>query len=283
MILITGANGHLGSNAIHFLLEQTPDAAIAGLVRSEEKGGRLKQKGVELRIGDYTDYTSMENAMKGIDTLLLISSSSLQGRVEQHNHAIEAAKENGVKQILYTSIVQADRLLGPLSEDHYETEKLLKSAGIPFTIFRNTFYGEFLPMFLGNALETGEWVFPSNGRKINLALRTEMAKALAAGLQNPSQHKNKVYEITSANAYTLDEIAQILSEETGRKVAYTDIPVVDFKKQLEKAGLPEEAVMMSTAVAETFAQGGLAFTYPDLEQLLGSKPKDIKALVPEVL
>lgn len=78
MILITGANGHLGSQTIDFLIENNPNADIAGLVRSEEKGAELKEKGVELRIGDYIDYPSIEKAVEGIDTLLLISSSTLK-------------------------------------------------------------------------------------------------------------------------------------------------------------------------------------------------------------
>src|SRR5690625_1971065 len=161
MLLITGANGNLGSLTIDFLLKKDPSADIAGLVRSEEKGSDIRAKGVEIRVGDYTDYDSVRAAMSGIDTLLLISSDSLEDRVKQHENAINAAKQAGVQQIFYTSIVQADKLLGPLSPDHHETEKLLKASGIPYTIYRNTFYGEFLPLFMGPALETGEWYFPS--------------------------------------------------------------------------------------------------------------------------
>jgi len=252
-------------------------------VRSKEKGAALKEKGVELRIGNYTDYASIQKAMENVDTLMLISSSTLQERVEQHKNAINAAKETGVKHIFYTSIVQADKLLGPLSADHNETEKLLKDSGIPYTIYRNTFYGEFLPLFLGNALETGEWVMPSGGKKINLALRTEMAEALAVGLQDPSDHQNQVYEITSSKAYAFDEIAELLSEAIDKEISYTDLSIDDFKKQLEQAGLPDEAVMMSVATAQTFAEGALDFTYPDLEQLLGRKPADIETFVNKVI
>ncbi len=55
MILVTGANGHLGSQTIDFLLQNNSSTEIAGLVRSEEKGAELREKGVELRIGDYND------------------------------------------------------------------------------------------------------------------------------------------------------------------------------------------------------------------------------------
>lgn len=272
MILITGANGHLGSQTIDFLLDNNLDDNIAGLVRSEEKGAKLKEKDVELRIGDYTDYPSIEKAFEGIDTLLLISSSTLKGRTDQHNNVIQAAKEAGVQQIFYTSIVEADKELSPLSPDHAATEKLIKNSGISYTIYRNAFYMEFLPLFLGDALETGSWTFPSNGQPINLALRSEMAEALANGLADPEKHKNSIYEITSGQTYTLQEIANMLSEASGKQISYTDISVADFEQALTEAGLPDEQVAMSVMTAQTFVNGALNFTYDDMEQLLGRKP-----------
>lgn len=279
MILITGANGHLGGATIDFILKQNPRVKIAGMVRSKEKGAGLEAKGVVPTIGNYTDYASLPTALKGVDLLLLISSSSMVDRVTHHANVINAAKEAGVKHIFYTSLVKADKLLSPLSADHNETEKLLKSSGITYTIFRNTFYAEYLPLFLGNALESGAWYFPSNGAKINLALRTEMAEALANALLNPNMHQNKIYEITSANAFSLSEIAAILSRAVGKEISYTDVPVEAFKEQLMQAGLPDETVMMSVGVAETFSNGALNYTDNALEYLLDRQPLDAKAFI----
>ncbi len=279
MILITGANGNLGSQTIDFLLDKNTDEDIAGLVRSEQKGAELKEKGVEIRIGDYNDYSSIEEAIRGIDTLLLISSSTLEGRAKQHKNVIEAAGQAGVNQVFYTSIVKADRELSPLSPDHAETEKLIRDSGIPYTIYRHAFYTEFLPLFLGNALETGQWAFPSNGNPINLALRSEMAEALANGLADSEKHKNSIYEITSSKAYTLDEIAGMLSEATGKEITYTDIPVSEFKNTLEEIGLPEEQIAMSVMTAQTFVNGALDFTFDDMEKLLGRKPTGLDTFV----
>ncbi|MAO66418.1 MAG: NAD(P)-dependent oxidoreductase [Balneola sp.] len=279
MILITGANGHLGTQTIDFLLDKNPDANITGLVRSEEKGAELKEKGVEIRIGDYTDYASIEKALQGIDTLLLISSSTLEGRTKQHKNVIEAAKKTGVNQIFYTSIVQADKELSPLSPDHAETEKHIKESGIAYTLYRNAFYMEFLPLFLGNALESGEWAFPSNGNAINLALRSEMAEALANGLADPEKHRNSIYEITSGKAYTLEEIADMLSEASGTEISYNDVSVSEFQNTLEEIGLPEEQIAMSVMTATTFVNGALDFTFDDLEKLLGRKPTGLDAFI----
>ncbi|PAU94802.1 NAD(P)-dependent oxidoreductase [Aliifodinibius salipaludis] len=279
MILVTGANGNLGSQTIDFLLDKNINEDIAGLVRNEEKGAELKEKGVEIRIGDYTDYPSIEEAVQGVNTLLLISSSTLEGRAQQHNNVIEAAKKGGVQQIFYTSIVKAEEELSPLSPDHAKTEKLIKESGIPYTIYRNAFYMEFLPLFLGEAMDTGQWAFPSDGNPINLALRSEMAEALANGLADTEKHANSIYEITSNQAYTLDEIASMLSKASGKEINHTDISASEFEQGLNEAGLPEEQVAMSVMTAQTFVNGGLDFTFDDMEKLLGRKPTGLKTFI----
>lgn len=279
MILITGANGNLGSATIDFLLKENPSADVAGLVRSEEKGSTVKEKGAEIRIGDYQNYSSVQSAVQDVDTLLLVSSSTLQNRVQQHKNVVNAAKEAGVQQLFYTSIVQADKKLSPLAPDHGDTEEIIKASGIPYTIFRNTFYMEFLPMYWGEAVETGEWNFPGNDQELNFALRSEMAEALAGALSNPTAHKNKTYEITSAKAYTLTEIAKILSNATGREITYNDLSVKEFRKRLQQANVPDDIVNLNVAVAETFVNGGLSYTDDALESLLGRQPTDTKDFI----
>lgn len=283
MILITGANGHLGSQTIDYLLDANPDEKISGLVRSEQKGAGLKDKGIELRIGDYSDYPSMRNAMQEIDRVLLISSSTMEGRTKQHNNVIEAAREAGVQHLFYTSMLQADKKLSPLSLDHAKTEELIKESGLAYSIFRHTFYTEFLPLFLGNALETGEWAFPSRGQTINLAYRSEMAKVLAYGLADPGKHVNETYEITSSEAYTLDELSEMLNKATGKNITYTDISITDLENTLEEIGLPEEQIAMSVITATSFVNGALSFTFDDMEKLLGHKPTGVKTFIEEFI
>jgi NAD(P)H dehydrogenase (quinone) len=273
MILITGANGELGSATIDHLMENNPDQKIAGLVRSEEKGSDIAEKGVELRIGDYLAKPTLDRAMKGIDTLLLISSSSFEQRVKQHENVVEAAKKAGVQHIIYTSMLQADKELSPLTADHHATEKIIRESGIPYTINRHTFYTEFFPMFLGQAMEIGTWAFPSNGEKVNFAYRTDMAEALATILVSPGDHKNRTYEITSLEAFTLDEYAEKLSLASGKEITYKDVSLDEFVEGLEAAGLPDDVITMSKLSAITVANGALDHTSDDLKKLLGRDPK----------
>lgn len=283
MILITGANGHLGSSTIEHFRNNNPDAEIAGLVRSQEKGTEIKKYDVDLRISDYQNPVSLNNVMEGIETVLLISSSTMENRVQQHINVIEAAKNADVKNLFYTSMLQADKELSPLAPDHHQTEKYLKETGLNWTIFRHVFYTEFFPFLLGEALETGKWMFPSNGQKANFALRSEMSEAIANALGKPENHTNSTYEITSGQAYTFNEYATFLSKETGKEIVYTDVTVNDYIEGLKNAGLNEGTIEMARVSAETIVQGSLNLTTNDLQDLLGRTPTDTTDFISDFL
>lgn len=106
MILITGATGNYGKATIDFLLKKGIQAnSISALVRNEAKAEDLKAKGINLRIGDYDNYASLVKAFKGVDKLLLVSGSDVADRTKQHENAVNAAKEAGVRHIFYTSLL----------------------------------------------------------------------------------------------------------------------------------------------------------------------------------
>ncbi|NIT60812.1 MAG: NAD(P)H-binding protein, partial [Aliifodinibius sp.] len=116
---ITGSTGHLGNFVIEELLnEGVAPAHIVALARSPEKAAALKDKGIDVRIGDYTKPETLEEAFKGVDRLLMISASDIGQRRDQHRNVVEAAKEAGVKHLVYTSLFHADTSVSPLADEH---------------------------------------------------------------------------------------------------------------------------------------------------------------------
>lgn len=283
-ILVTAATGHLGKAVVEFLLTRVPTGSISVLVRDAAKGEELKAKGVTLVKGDYSDSASLAAAFKGVDTLLFISSGTLEDRVGQHRNVIAAARACGVKHVIYTSVLRAnEQTKFTPGIDHYHTEQALKAAGIPYTIFRNTFYAEVLPMLLGDALTSGLWFYAAGNARLNVASRGDMAEALANVLAAPAEHVNKVYEITSAKAYTFEEIATALSPIAGKTVTYTAISVDALRDGLVKAGVPAPYIPMSIGIAEAIAGNEFDVTDRALETLLKRKPADLAEYLPKVL
>lgn len=285
MILVTTATGHLGSATIDFLFQQNiPAGQITGLVRDTKKAQQLLQKGISVRQGDYFDAASLEGAFQGVDTLVFISSGTIDKRVEQHTNVVNAAKAAGVKHIIYSSALKTNpNMKFTPGIDHFYTEEMIKQSGLSYTILRNTFYTDILPAFLGGALQTGQWYYAAGDAKANFASRSDMAEALANVAVQPSQHVNAVYEITSSNAYTFEEIAQVVNKATGKTFNYIPVPLAALKEGLKQAGLPEHDVVMYGGVADAIGAGEFDVTDPSLEKILQRKPVDLKDYLPQLL
>lgn len=73
-LLVTGATGQLGSLVVKHLLAKVPAEQLAISVRDPQKAVHLKEAGVDVRKGDFTQPDTLQSAFQGIDRLLIISS-----------------------------------------------------------------------------------------------------------------------------------------------------------------------------------------------------------------
>jgi len=282
-ILITGATGHLGTATINFLLEKLPASKIAALARSADKAADLLAKGIDVRYGNYFDYPSLVKAFSGIDTLALISSSEMKDRSAQQVNAVKAAKEAGVKHVVYTSMSNPSHESHFVAgTSHYDTEEAIKKSGMSYTFLRNGLYLEFLPMFIGGIPQSGAFYFPAGESRANFASRVDLAEALANALISDG-HENKVYDLTIEPALTFGQVAKDLSSLSGATIEYVDISVEALKKALEEHGLPKELVDMNTGLAEAIKLEEMYAPSGALEELLGRKPLGIKEVLKELM
>ena len=280
MILVTGATGHFGKAAIQFLLKKgVPASGISALVRDESKAVDLKESGITLKQADYDNYDSLVKAFTGVDKLLFVSGNDIGRRGPQQLNVVAAAKEAGVKYILYTSFerVKEDGSspIDFVASSHLATEKAIRESGIPYTIFRNNLYTDFIPVFLGDkVLETGVY-WPSGETKLALALREEMAEA-AANVLTDEGHDNKEYFISGSENVSFREIADMISNATGKKIGYHSPTQEEYKETLTQAGVPTEYIQMFAGFAEAIRQGEFNTEHSDLERLLGRRPTSVK-------
>ncbi|MFZ6722661.1 SDR family oxidoreductase [Undibacterium sp. Ji49W] len=256
MIAVTGASGQLGRLVIQALLGTVPANQVLAIVRDVSKADDLRASGVQLRQGDYSKPETLASALQGVKKLLLVSSSEVGQRLEQHKNVIQAAKTAGVELIAYTSILHADTSPLVLAKEHIETEQLIRDSGLPFVFLRNSWYIENYFSAVGTALETGK-VFGAAGEgKFSAASRADYAAAAAAVLTGSDQ-AGKIYELAGDQAFTLAELAATLADLSGKPVAYVNFAENEYKDMLVSFGLPEGFAYVLAQSDTGAAQGGL--------------------------
>lgn len=283
-ILVTGATGHLGSIVIEQLLKQTTSENIIALGRSEEKGGAILAKDVEVRIGDFDDITSLDKALEGIEKVLLISGPDPVNRLKQHKNVVDATVKSGAKHIVYTGVSLKDISTSAnqfLMQSHFQTENYIKQSGLTYTFFRDNLYFDIIPMYGGeHVFETGITA-PAGEGKTAFALRSDIGEALAKVLIQAGHH-NKTYDITGSQSYSFAEIAQTLSKLSGKNVAFNDVPVDAYSKQLKTFSVPNEFIAVLVDFATDIKNGQHELVSNDLEELLKRKPADLEQSLKEI-
>ena len=278
-IAITGATGQLGRIVIHKLKEKIAAGNIIALVRSSRKAADL---GVEAREADYDQPASLYSALQGIDTLVLISGSEIGKRVVQHKNVIEAAKKTGVKRIVYTSLLHADRTSFGIAAEHVATESLLKDAGISFTVLRNGWYTENYAASVAGGLGAGTFIGSADNGKISSAPRKDYAEAVIAVVTTEGHH-GKVYELAGDEAFTLSDLAEEVSKQTGKDISYTNLPSEQYEASLAKAGLPEGITQMLAGIDVSTSKGDLFDDSRQLSKLIGRSTTPLREVVSEML
>lgn len=259
-IAITGATGHLGRLAIAAL--KTRGAAPVALARDPSKA----DLGVETRAFDYTKADPA--ALKGVDTLVLISSNDFTDRAGQHRNAVAAAKAAGVKRILYTSILKGDQSPMILAQDHIATEAAIREAGIPATFLRNGWYTENYTGSLGAALQHGAIIGAAGEGLVNSAARKDYAEAIAVTALDDS-HAGKTYELAGDTAHSGPDFAAAVAKAAGKPVAYVPMSQTDYAKALTGFGLPEGFAHVLADSDARAGEGALADDSRTLSRLIG--------------
>lgn len=279
MLALTGVTGHLGQNTLKALLRHVAPTDIVAIMRDPQKAASMGEQGVQVRQGDYNDLPSLLVAFEGVTTLLLISTNELDDalRTRQHKNAIDAARQAGVRHVVYTSVVNPS-LLSEFggSASHLATEEYLQASGLTYTIFRNTLYLDLVPGFIGaQALSSGKLYSAVGGGRVSYALREEIAEALANVLRG-GNHANQTYDIAPAPTYSMQDVAATLSEVARQPVEVVPITIDQLQAGMRQQGLPEPVVGLMAGITSAMRDNELNLTSERFKQLLGREPTDLK-------
>lgn len=252
MILVTGASGQLGSSILRHLQELGVEAV--GGSRTPDEAGRSI---------DFDDPDSLN--FRDFSTVVLVSAGYAEDDVvvARHRNVLQAASRDGVKHVIYTSLVsQGDHLAFALA--HRVTEQMVRESGLDWTILRNGLYAELIGGLM--SWEGDAILSPFGSGAVSAPTREELAIAAAIVAAQPGNHASRCYDLTGP-AFTVDEIAVQLN------VSVTELTLAEYRNRLlaTQALLPFQPPMLAS-IATSIRHGLLSEHSGDLAGLLGRDP-----------
>jgi uncharacterized protein YbjT (DUF2867 family) len=276
MIVVTGATGKLGKLIVEELASRMAPEKIGVSVRDPEKAADLQQRGIRVRHGDFAQPSTLSHAFAGASQLLMVSSNArVYGGdpLVQHRAAIAAARDAGVKRIVYTSqIASSESSAFPPALDHAATEAMLANSGLAWTALRNGFYTDSALFFMGSEWRNGKIEAPADG-KVSWTTHADLAAAAAAILVGVKTFDGPTPPLTGSEALDLTDLASLASSLIGIPVTRDTLSDDAFREKAKERGWPEAIVRTSFGYYEASRRGEFGKVDPTLENLIGRRPK----------
>lgn len=279
MIIVTGASGQLGRAIVERLVARMPSTEVAASVRDPAKVGDLAALGVRVRQGDFAQPDTLASAFEGATQVLLVSSNARAtggDTLAQHRAAIAAARDAGVRRVVYTSQAAArPASLFPPMWDHAATEDMLRESGLAWTALRNGFYASSGLQFMGQSSSTGLLEAPEDG-PVAWTAHGDLAEAAAMILADEGRFEGPTPPLTGPEALDLAALAELAMQVTGRPIERRVIADDVLRSRLPS---PVAATVLGFYAAAR--AGEWALPDPTLAHLLGRTPTTMKAVMGE--
>lgn len=228
-LAVTAASGQLGSAIVEATVALVGRERVIGLARTP---ANAKSLGVDVRPGDYDSPGDLEQSLRGVDTLLLVSGMDAPDkRIGQHRNVIEAAKKSGVAKIVYTSVQGAaeDTAFSPIVQSNRQTEDDVRSSGLQWAIGRNGIYIEPDVEYIDTYKQRGEIANCAGDGKCGYTTRSELGYAYAR-LLTESQHDGQTYNL-HGEAITQQQLASFLNEAFAADLNYRSMSVAEYRAE----------------------------------------------------
>jgi uncharacterized protein YbjT (DUF2867 family) len=233
VILVVGATGVLGQKTARLLLADGHQ--VRAMTRAVDRASDLAQQGAEVIAGDLIDPDSLARACRGVDRVFVAAHSFLgRGRYASaavddrgHRALIDAARLEGIKRFVYTSVLGASPI-HPVDfcRTKYAIEQYLQASGLEHVILRPSAFMEWhAHIFNGKSiLEKGRTQLLGSGTKPrNFVAAIDVAQLAASALTAPSV-RHRVVEIGGPGNFNNNEVAELYARTAGIEPRISHLP-----------------------------------------------------------
>lgn len=279
MIVITGPNGNVGLELVRSMQGRNVPWRVAA--HNVEK--TLAQFGPDLPAVrfDYGDRSTWPAVLEGIDTLFLLFPLPHPRTARAWMVPfVEAAAAAGCRHIVYVSVPGADRLS---FVPHHTVEQAISESGVGFTILRAAYFFQNLTRELSthyiDIRDHDEIFIPAKNAKTTFIDSRDVAELAATILTDPAPHRNESYLLSGPEAIDFYRVAEVMTEELGRPIRYTNPSFPRFWARMFRRGVAWDVVSFMTIVYMLTRFGKNRPVTDTLPRLLGRPATDVRGFV----
>jgi uncharacterized protein YbjT (DUF2867 family) len=268
MILITGANGTVGS-AVLGAVAQSGQKHRA-MYRSKEDAVKAPS-GTEAVIADFTDKASLAAVLRGVESVYLVCSPIPQ-LVQLEGNMIEACEAAAIRRIVLNSAMGAADYPKSFPSWHRQVEDKLTATKMVHCILRpNSFHQNILAYYAPSIRAQGAFYSSMGNARVSF-LDVQDIAAVAAKALLGGEHDGKTYELNGPEAVTYAQLADKISHQASVAAQYVDIPLDAQRKAMLDQGMPEWQVTALLDLQAYYTGGNGDSTDGLLARLLGRPP-----------
>lgn len=269
-IIVTGASGTIGREVVRALQKRG-----ANIVAALHKGSRAEKRE---KVGtqnltfaeiDYSQPQTLEEVFEpGAKLFMLTPYNPEQKQIA--STIASAALRKGISHIvLLSGFNVSDEKPIEIARSLMAGEEAVKATGIPYTFLRACSFMQNFINYYGPQLD-GNIYMPVGDTKMNFIDGRDIAEVAAITLSQ-NGHENKTYRLATV-AHTIEEIAGLLSQATGKTIRYVDLPADAIAQGLRQYGVPEWMIEQNLELYAAAKEGRYTQTTKDFELVTGKTP-----------
>lgn len=280
-ILVTGATGRLGGTGGH-VAAQLHDRGIpvrAMVHRIDERSDALRNRGIEVVVGDFGDYTSMLGALDGVEAAYFTYPVGV-GLAQAAGMFAAAGRERSLRRIVDLSLDAAfPESRSPQGRANWVAERIFEWAGYCGTHLRIAafFMENLLSLYATSVRESGLISNAYGDFEPSWIAGEDVGAVAAALLADHALATDRTTVVGAAGRAGHAAIADALSAITGRPVTYRVLSPEEWHQRL-LGGRSVAGARESTAADHLVAQSialprhSTHLVNDDITRLTGRRP-----------
>lgn len=243
MLLITGGTGFVGGYILEALENKVPRSEVRIFARGGQYLDKLRAQGYDAVVGSVTNLDETRRAMQGVDTVIhlvsIIREREVPGKGQTFDRVMgegaenmaTAAKEVGVKRIIFMSALGATNMSTPYYRNKMRGEAAVKATGIPYTIFRPSIQigsgGEFTALLKQLTMFPVVPVLGPGNYPMQPMYVRDTARYFAQAIDD-ERYTNQTFEVGGPETFEYNDMIRQTLEAQGKKgvLFHAPLPLV---------------------------------------------------------